>query len=274
MTTKLKCGDPAVGPATYTRFVLPFAYCPVTPEQDQNNDIYYEEAQPDDLFWRGKYLTYETADVLFRKARWFILRDPGYPLPVDMHFRDCEVGQNIALHIKPPRLVLFEWPESGKTCKKQCDMAGGRGCSIDEHNVLRVGFLVVEVYFPQQNHIFPTLDSLLELNELFRYWQQPFDGHEDQIRNGMGYRKLLANFPYSHGSTETIAQKQDRLDLYFWRWASLLEIPVQDCDGNLRNLFPRKWMESVKDFASGEVRVLQAGPSTRIAEPSYGHAQQ
>lgn len=59
----ISCGDPAKGPATYTRFILPFAYCP-TFKEESNDKVCYEKTETEDLIWRKKYLTYETADVL------------------------------------------------------------------------------------------------------------------------------------------------------------------------------------------------------------------
>lgn len=255
MAIELKCGDPDVGPASYTRFVLPFTYCPIRFEGNQGSDGYYEAEKPDDLLWRRKYLTYETADVLFKRAKRFVLRNSMYPLPVKMHFSSCGVDEDITVCMKPPSLALFEWPingskckKRGSKCKKHCDVAGGKQCSRDEHNVLRVGFLVVELYFPEQDGIAPSLDNLLELNELFRYWQHPFAGHEDEDGK---YKTLLRNLPVGFSGIKICAMS-DSLRLYFERWAGLLEAPVKDDDGNLFELFPREWMEKAKLSISDE----------------------
>ncbi len=247
----ITCGDPAKDPATYTRFILPFAYCPTFKEKS-NDKVCYEKTEPEDLMWRKKYLTYETADVLFKRAKWFTLKDSQYPLEVNMDFRDCAKTEHIAIHIKPPSLILFEWPERDGKCSKHCTDPSLMQCPEDKHNILRTGFLVLELYFPEDNCIYPTIDNLLEMNELFRYWQQPFEGHEDKIDKNMGYKKLLANLPFIHGSAETIAQKQNPLELYFERWASLLEIPVRDAKGKLWRLFPGKWAENARKFVLGK----------------------
>ncbi len=243
----ITCGDPAKDPATYTRFILPFAYCP-TFKEESNDKVCYEKTEPEDLMWRKKYLTYETADVLFERAKWFTLKNLQYPLEVNMHFRDCAKNEHIAIHIKPPSLILFEWPERDGKCSKHCTDPSLMQCPEGKHNILRTGFLVLELYFPEHNCIYPTIDNLLEMNELFRYWQQPFDRHEDK----KGYKKLLANLPFIHGSAETISQKQNPLELYFERWASLLDIPVRDEQGKHWQLFPQQWMQNARKFVSGE----------------------
>ena len=246
MTMKLKCGDPAKGPASYTRFVLPFAYCPASRRENQSNERYYEKAKPcdfplDDLLWRKKYLTYETSHVLFEKAKWFTLKNTPCSSSVDISFRNCGANEDITINIKPPYLVLFEWPGSRDICEKDCEVADGKQCSVDKHNVLRVGLLVVELYFPEQLCIGPSLDNLLKLNEGFRYWQRPFDGHEDET----GYGELL-----SLGSDEA-AHRISGSDMpHFERWANLLDIPIKHDCGDLCSLFPMKWMDNAKEFVS------------------------
>ena len=49
----LTCGNPDNGPATYTRFILPFAYCPTlykpaSGNEESSNKTYYEEKAPED----------------------------------------------------------------------------------------------------------------------------------------------------------------------------------------------------------------------------------
>jgi|GEM_PF-921518 len=342
----ISCGNPTNSPATYTRLILPFAYCPTLNKPDFNSKLFFEEKPTDDFIgydlktislesadklpqkdrrsvvvakigtsyhirvfgeaeeilldrgkneflpdstlvqeldaaftlksngkqlgdnrryelikkitsnlhhtniaWRKKYLTHETSDVLFKRAKWFTLTGDKYPLKIDMKFRNCSKNDYITIGIKPPELILFEWPKAkDSSCKNICNNSSSTHCFEDEHNILRTGFLVVELYFPEHNHRHPRLDNLLELNELFRYWQQPFAGHEDN----MGYKQLLGNLPFTHGSDEKIRDKNNPLDLYFKRWESLLEVPIRDRDKNEWSLFPEKWLNNASEFISGE----------------------
>jgi len=247
MSIKLECGDPAIKPATYTCFVLPFAYYP-TYIQPSEVSIYYEENKPKDILWRKKYLTYETANVLFNKAKWFTLNDSQsskYPLLIPFKFGNTK--EIIDIRVKPPSLILFEYPEDQKTCT-QCEITDDKSYSVDDHNVLRIGFLVVETYFSNQNTIRPSLDNLLEFNEIFRYWQKPFMGHTKQIND--------RNIPVEFGSEDIINGKCDPYELYLKRWADLLDKPInitiKDGRTDCRKLIPYNWMCSAKKYVSGE----------------------
>jgi len=252
MEIRLVCGDPAdKKPATFTRFVLPFAYCPVPPEKKDETTFYYEgdkqdESKKSEIIERKKYLTYETGHVLFEKAKWLTLKNYHFD-PVEVPFLDCGVKRSIKVHIKSPSLILFEWPENLESCKKHCDMAGEVGCSVDKHNALRIGFLVVELYFSNSDGLSPGLDALLRLNEIFRYWQRPYEGHEK------GYIELLGNFSLELDSKETIRErKEDISAIYFERWASLLDKPQIKIGGNKWRLFPLEWMVNARNFVSGK----------------------
>ena len=174
----LICGDPRKEPASSTRFVLPFAYqlVPI----DGYEVLHYGPAEIADQIWRERYLTEETEDVLFRRAGWFALRSGTE----DWRWEGNTLFHNrmaIPVCMAPPLLILFEY--SVHTNQVQWGQTA--------RDMLQIGFLVIELFFPKTNGGRPTLDDLRELNELFRYWQQPFEGHEE-IK---GYRRLLQHWP-------------------------------------------------------------------------------
>lgn len=215
---EIVCGNPSNSPASYTRFVLPFAYSPekIEPEKlDKTKDCRYEFVEPDDLEWRKRYLTHETADVLFRRAKWVRLK--GDAIKEDeMFFRD---GRRLKVVISSPALILFEWPAPDD--KKRDDAPNNK--------ILHTGFLVVEAHFSSSNACPPTLDNLLELNEIFKYWQRPYEGHEEN------YAKFFSG---------CFSSKSAR-DIYFEKWAQLLEHPIY-VGNDIWRLMPEAWMESAR----------------------------
>jgi hypothetical protein len=227
---ELACGDPEQrsegdAGASYTRFVLPFAYVP-EPWLDSTAGSVYEPADLSDHHSaeRRAYLTWETARVLFDRARWLRLKDPDHPWPkrVLLRFRDgfeCEIG------IAAPWLVLFEWT---------------RDRPSSEPDPLRTGFLIVETHFCDDpkgvpKGRLPILDDLLELNELFRYWRRPFPEHPK-----LRYLALLGKLPIAlAGNADGSVGDCSRVEwIYTGRFASLLELPVQ-IDGRYWRVVPQ-----------------------------------
>lgn len=154
-------GDPAQGePASYTRFVLPFAYS-LEAYPGKPSPWVYKPYTPVDISWRQDYLTVETAAVLFHRAKWLELKGmenlPPFPIVRD--------GRPITVCLGVPRLVLFEWwtPSDAENQDNQGDL-------------LCIGFLIVETYFKQDIPL--SLDDLLAFNERFRLWRQHYDSHE------------------------------------------------------------------------------------------------
>jgi len=103
---------------SYSRFVLPFAYVPEPLSSDPTGPAY----EPDDLgrhnpAGRRTYLTWETARVLFVRARWLRLRDAeqSWPRRVPVRFRD---GFEWEVGISAPWLVLFEWAGTGSAAHR------------------------------------------------------------------------------------------------------------------------------------------------------------
>ncbi len=192
-------------PASFTRFVLPFAYH-LKESQENVQDPVYERIEIPDRIWREKYLTEETARVLFHRAQWFTLKpkEKDEWKKIELKFRD---GMLVPVCTAPPSLVLFEWPMT---------LTGNVSVNLD---LLQTGFLLVDLYFPNDLNDRPNLDDLLELNEQFRYWQHPFAGHE--CRHGC-YRELLAQWPVDHKEGKKVMGDPDAslIEMYLERWAS------------------------------------------------------
>lgn len=218
-------GNPQQQPATSTRFVLPFAYRLGISENPPDAPYFCELADNPNLKWRKQYLTTETAKVLFERARWFGLQNlPQEYARLTLGLRKGPV--EVALN--PPRLVLFEYP-------KEPDFHG---------DILRTGFLLLDLYFPDGTT--PRFADLLEINELFRYWREPYAGHREERKPsggpGSGYQRLMQNWPLPGGKTIHDAQANE--DIYTRRWTDFLRYPVKDGHGRWLSLF----VEDAKDW--------------------------
>ena len=224
---ELKVGDHLGDePASYTRFVLPFRYhLENLPEEAVYDAVYLPHDVPHRM-WRERYLTVETADALFHRGRWLRLETNGpWEWQVDLSFSS---EKKIAVAMARPWLVLFEWPKNPNL--------------QTENSLLQTGFLLVDLYFPTTDGISPGLEDLLRLNELFRYWQRPWEGHEKN-----GYRALLASWPLDRNRATTIgAEGIDFDDIYFERWKSLLEPPIRDEKAKVWRLFSADWSEKAR----------------------------
>lgn len=240
--------DPAHQPASFTRFALPFGY-QIQPWKEAPDGARWQpqdEVVPDER--RAdvqRYFTVETAKVLFRRARHFVLdgrpeANRSFEVP-----RRCGSG-TYRVQIQPPRLVLFEWPEASKH---------------DALDLLATGFLLIDLTFPDTANP-PTFDELLELNEVFRYCLPPFEGHlRDSETASLGGRRGLASVLGDLSvdlccpdvSTQKVAddpQLEDierKLKLYFHRWACLLERPLVVGERTLR-LYPEAWCGAARQW--------------------------
>lgn len=237
----LVCGDPSHGPASFSRFVLPFAYHLEGPlSGGDNSSPRYVQHDMADRVWRERYLTDDTADALFHRARWFRLTTDGFC--VTMTFRNAG---SVQVRIAPPRVILFECPNAPGS-----DKAG----KLDADS-LRTGFLVLDLFFPNQDAgRAPTLDDLLDLNELFRYWHKPYVGHDTAGHKGYGYADLLAACPVNLlAPRKTVSEACTGVEKYFELWASLLECPVEIAGPNGKERYAlsptasknqaRRWVE-------------------------------
>ena len=234
----LVCGDPAQDqkPASYTRFILPFAYSPTLCGERQGLYV-YKPSPPADI-WRRNYLTAETAAVLFGRARWLELKGTE---PPPGHIR--RKAKTITVRVEPPRLVLFEWPA-------QPDVQAQDGPS----DPLQIGFLIVEASFPLQQEP-PDLDDLLAFNEKFRYWQRPYERHEDIA----GYRDFLARHPSNIQGPSRLVRDAELSEIYFGRWASLLTFPIEDSAGKRWRLFPEAWERQAQSWVESEQQLWDSG---------------
>jgi hypothetical protein len=231
----LECGDPGQRPASYTRFVLPFAYRPEKYERHHATRV-YKPAAPVSL-WRRNYVTVETAAVLFERARWFELHGA-----TSLSFRIQRGERSVTVGMKPPRLVLFEWPAHP-----------GNVSNTEPADLLRLGFLIVETYFPNKTEAVG-LDDLLAFNELFRYWQRPYKGHEEQR-----YKHLLASCPVDMLHPVMRIGWESSSAIYTERWASLLRPPIEDKDGTLWRLMPAKWDRDAQTWMATPEHIWESG---------------
>jgi hypothetical protein len=233
MSIELKTGDPLSGPATFSRFALPFRYA-VEPVSASDDSPSFRETDPDDLPARRKYFTPETAEALFGRARWHALVDERgqrpAPIPIKLDVGDCAGTRLLIDASLRPSVVLFE---------AESAFQGGR----DQHAVLHTGFLMLDLSFPKEQKVF--LDELLLINEYFRYWREPFDGHatnpchytcdgSDRIATYSAFAAGL-RFP---GNAD---------DLYTERWTHFLaDIPFISSNGESYRVVSLRWKEDAR----------------------------
>ena len=189
-------------PHSATRFILPFKLSiaakklPRVESGGTDRKPYYRRMDKKDKngwIWenieaREKYFTAETRDVMFARATWWVMT--GEPKPLTMTAPD---GQELVGKVLPPALVLFEYHCGEK--------------------LLRHGFLVVEVAFPEGDNAALRLDDLLLFNELFRYWRKPYEKHN------LEFEQQLVGIAKAFGTMS---------DPYEARWLSMLCVPLDD----------------------------------------------
>jgi hypothetical protein len=216
---RLVTGDPDLEPVTFSRFVLPFAYRPTKGPSDGAKGCYQPTPDPwssgrnDGLgLERREYLTPETATTLFRRARWFHLEGAALG-PFVATFAG---GQSLQVQLKPPRLVLFEATDVRPDARGE-----GRAADKDPAELLRTGFLILDLFFPKDAGL--DLSHLLEVNELFRYWREPFPGHYECKRGPRCFQR------------EALYQGEKAA------WPKSLEAPVRWEKDRTVQLFPKGW---------------------------------
>jgi len=179
MSIPLLAGNPDCTPASFSRFVLPFAYqltpayLPELKRAGQPSEVGSWDHVPRWVLWddsdaqsalelgaqvtldqRKRYFTSETAEVLFgSRTMRFRLQCPTQAIgPVTVQV------DGVAAQLETPELLLFE-----------CAPFGKRGA-----DPMRIGLLVLSVHFTG-NAL--QLDQLLKFNEAFRNMRQPYVGH-------------------------------------------------------------------------------------------------
>ncbi len=253
----LVCGDPQNEPATFSRFVFPFAYTLQTVTEDasvRKDDFRYEvenlekgAAEQESLQERRDYFTFETQQVLFDRARWLRMNAEAW--------KDCNWGQpvlypcrdkTIEVCMKPPRLVLFE-----------CEWPGKNAGQERKDTLLQTGFLLVELFFQKPiNGCRPDLTDLLEINEIFRCYRRPYKGHWQKFRNLLSnmeqkVTESRAEEEQKGNSRSTIGsyQEEEYQDAYLDRWTQLLDFPVEE-PGKSGQLFRLHWKKDQKKECS------------------------
>lgn len=239
---RIVCGDPEKGPASFTRFVLPFAY-KLEKLEGTSPEHYYQPitlSEPDSEkmdIWRRRYFTDETEEVLFSRAKWFRSETPSKD--VDLPCNDNVKRKAV---ICPPMLVLFEFPDDPSK-------------SVDFSEILHTGMLIQEVCFHKDTEA--TFEDLLKLNELFRYWQKPYDGHDGQKMNVNTGKIELEPTDYTRLVGQVLEppinefkSPDSPIDFYFDRWASLLKQPVRIGDKYWK-VVTEKNMDDARQKATG-----------------------
>ncbi|RLJ16843.1 hypothetical protein DJ031_15330 [bacterium endosymbiont of Escarpia laminata] len=226
----------------FSRFVLPFSW---KKEKGDDSKHRYIETSPQAHREKIKYFTQETGKALYKKAKWLTLEG----------FDDTPwgSGQKIALldrgaiqaRMEPPRLVLFEWDESGA-------------------DLLHSGFLLVDIFLePHEQGREPTLDDLLTFNEFFRYIDCPYDGHY-QTDEGICFQELFKESD-AHFLVERVqSDSKDRKNInppeeklrerllkkYFDRWVELLRSPIT-IDGASYRIIGEDRIEATRQYLLG-----------------------
>ena len=246
-------GDPLCVPASFARFIVPFAYrldrkagplsAATTRFVEAGADDWLHGANAGKLdrrilfdLARRRYLTHETAEVLFSRARWFVLHDPSAESArvwksVKLARHDGSGEYRVVF--RPPALVLFETDQ-------QC-------ASPDDHDILQTGLLVLEAFYPkpEDNEKGPDLADILAFHEAFRHTRRPFFGHEDPL-----IKRLDQQWKVSEPNRSEPAGDPDEYRRYHGRWTELLALPVEtNCDDGGRTLaslgFPARTKDAI-----------------------------
>ncbi len=225
MSLIVQNGDPLQRRASFSRFVLPFDWDRIEPCRDATGPV-YREAGPEDWLHaakrglpdtptfldagRRRYCTEETKDILYRRAKWFVLAggssEPSVWKKFDVR-RGTEDGVGLYhVVLRPPALVLFEFPDAPPLRDKE----SGRFHA----DLLRTGFAVIEAFFPDQNKA-PLFEDLLRFNECFRYLRRPFEKHEKEF-----FKTELEDF------RKGIIGDQGKSDGYWAKWEAALSFPI------------------------------------------------
>ena len=238
------CGDPwrhKDKPATYTRFVLPFHYRPAkkrsnAAEQAVSKLVYQKMTLGDIGEERLSYFTSDTANVLFDKTLWAkisgsVWNDYQKPIKVIAHNKN-----EIEVMVSSPTIVLFEWEEPVKQ-------------DIPQNDILKNGFLMVELFFNDDGEKSVTLEDLLMVNELFRYFRSPYKEHKTK-----GYAEFISKFnisPKESDAAHSDGSIAGESNIYLDHWLTLLKYPLE-IDGQMFKVIPDEWLENDSHCSYGD----------------------
>lgn len=259
---ELCSGDPwqaeHENPATYSRFVFPFAYKLTPAAADADYTIRFEQIDPSDngtndadkhdadMVGRRKYLTSETEHVMFDRTLRARLctnkEDNGVHAKIPLVLKDTSPEAPISLRLSAPRLVLFECPRPGVGLDRDAD-------------ILQTGFLIVEGYLEAaRGGRKPVLDDLLLINEHFRHFDMPFKLHAKWFKELLGDCPVRLDDPDKAGKVGAIDLDWDKPDhreqvhkIYTEKWLSLLEVPLRCANEQVYQLVPDDWMTAARE---------------------------
>jgi hypothetical protein len=211
-------GDPALHPASFTRFVLPFQY-QVEGFLGPDTMHYAPRDLGDELgvaaIDRKAYFSVETAHVLHQRAARFRLTNAGQDFGVG-RFHISPFGEaECAVQICAPEILLFEFAPQAE---------GEKSDTSAQAAPLRLGLLIVEAYFPHTDTGAPglSLAGMQQFNELFRYVQPPFAGHAQKYASAAVLGALAnENWPCKRS-----------------RWQCWLDLPIKTSAGLRRIIAP------------------------------------
>lgn len=240
-------------PGSYSRFVLPIPYSLRPAESPRNEeDFCWVEAKGEDWihttipgapgFGRRDFVTRETHAILHERAKWFVLRGQSKSESRTIDFSSGtsyftfdffpDAGRKnagsdrpraVPVCVRPPALVLFEWPESGHS----------RRSPSEGNDLLQIGFVIFETYFQEQEGCPVFMEDILALNEYFRYCQRNF--------NPWNWLHAMADMPVRFSeAAETVGKlglvkdsntgkvnpSKGAADLIFERWNWLVQRPL------------------------------------------------
>jgi hypothetical protein len=153
-------GEPSQGGSHY-RMLLPLAWRSGDADEANHTDTQTwiksavaQDPQIDKK--RRNYFTRETSSLLLDKALWIEPENQlGWPLKIMVSNTVDKTKTEVM--ISAPSLVLFEALADRKN---------------EKDSPLHVAFLIIDVSFP----VGVSIDRFLTISEVFRYWEEPFEG--------------------------------------------------------------------------------------------------
>jgi hypothetical protein len=141
-------------------------------------------------------------------------QDGSQPFPKDIGIRVN--NRDIAARLSAPALVLFEFGEGGRSNEDE-----------ESWDILQTAFLVVQLFFKSGQPTIPTLDDLLKINEVFRYFESPFEDH---------YKDRELDKFCDQGAfalNEADEQRAKSPESFYHRWWRLIDnVPIVLGDGH------------------------------------------